>query len=297
MLLTTSLVSPALALAMQVGPNPQVIPPSDGHAELRDRPQRADMPSDMESEAQTNPISEWMSDCLDVLEQDAARAHTMAQIRRNETSGPARVIANHCLGLAATELQLWEDARTAFLASRAEIEAEEPAMRARAGTLAGIAAMATGDNTGALAILEQAGRDAVDGNAASMEAHARIASARALVALDRPDDALMALDRAQVLQPEWSEPHLLYATLLRRMERLDDAQSAIERAGALDPKDPQVGLEAGVIAVLSGREDAARRSWESVVALDPQGPLADTARDYLSQLGPAEPTQEPQQEP
>ena len=273
-----------LAFALQVGLNQATIPPSDGHAELRDRAPRTDV-----IESPDNPISLWLSDCLDTLAEDASRAHTMAQIRRNETSGSARIIANHCLGLAASELQLWEDARTAFLASRDEIEADELAMRARAGTLAGIAAMATGDNTGALAILEQAVRDARDASAGSMEAHAQIATARVLVELERPDEAMVALERAGVLQPEWSEPHLLHATLLRRLGQLDEAQVAIERAGALAPGDPQVGLEAGVIAVLAGRDAAARASWESVIALDPAGPLAETARAYLAQLETAPP--------
>ncbi len=271
--------APALLVSMQVGMNQPTIPLTDGHAELRDRGPQQGETADPET-----PVSVWLEECLDQLETDPSRAHTMAQIRRNETSGPERVIANHCLGLAATELQLWDDARTAFLASRDELEPADLSMRARSGTLAGIAAMAAGDNTGALAILEQAARDALDASSAGMEAHARIASARALVALDRPDDAVMALERAQLLQPDWSEPHLLYATLLRRMGRLEDAQNAIERAGELAPADPQIGLEAGVIAVLSGRDEAARESWQSVINLDPQGPLADSARAYIEQL-------------
>ena len=126
MLLTSSL----LAIALQVGPNPLTIPPTDGHQELRDRAPRP------EAQPQTlDPASAWLVECLDLLEQDASRAHTLAQIQRNATFGAERVLANHCLGLAASELELWDDAITAFMAARDETPAEEPRMRSRFGTM------------------------------------------------------------------------------------------------------------------------------------------------------------------
>ena len=67
------------------------------------------------------------------------------------------------------------------------------------------------------------------------------------------------------------------------------AQRQIEVAASLAPADPEVGLEAGVVAMLAGREAAARKSWESVVRTAPASKAAATAKDYLAQLGVAEP--------
>lgn len=274
--------APALLVSMQVGMNQPAIPLTDGHAELRDRsPQQGDT---AEPDA---PVSEWLEECLDQLETEPSRAHTMAQIRRNETSGPERVIANHCLGLAATELGLWEDARTAFLASRDEVGANEPVLRARAGTMAGIAALAGGDGEGALALLDTAIVDAQAGSAGSIEAYAQVEKARALVMFDRDEEALLALDRAVLLQTENPESWLLKATLERRLERLADAQASIVRAGELAPSDPLVGLEAGRIAFLDTRYDAARASWQSVADLVPDSGEGQLAREYISDLDAA----------
>ena len=262
--------------------NQPTIPLTDGHAELRDRAPQGSAVEDAD-----NPVNQWLEECLDQLESDPSRAHTMAQIRRNETSGPDRVIANHCLGLAATELGMWEDARSAFLSSRDEVGPEEPVLRARAGTMAGIAAMAGGDGEGALALLETAIVDAQAGSAGTIEAYAQVEKARALVMFERDEDALAAINRAVMLQAESAEPWLLKATLERRLKRLDEAQVSIERAGDLAPQDPLVGLEAGRIAFLDARYDAARASWQSVANLLPDGGEGDLAREYIADLDAA----------
>jgi Flp pilus assembly protein TadD len=135
-------------------------------------------------------------------------------------------------------------------------------------------------------LLTAAEADARAASSASLEAIAALDRGRALVALDRPEQALAALRDATRLAPGSGEAWLLEATLLRRLDRLDEAQGAIERAVELAPMDGEVGLEAGVIAVLSGREEAARESWESVIATQPDSLAAQTARDYLAQLPP-----------
>lgn len=276
-----------LALLLQVGPNPLAggLPDDDL---MRDRPPRPEAAQD-----ELNASSVWLDKCFDQLEQDPARAHTMAQIRRSETTGIDRVLANHCLGTASSELGLWDDARAAFIAAREETPADETRTRARFGTLAGNAALAGGDPDAALRLLTLAGTDAQDAGSAPLEALAAIDKARALVTLGRAEEALDALEAATTLAPERGEGWLLKATLLRRLERLGDAQTAIERAAALTPGDPQIGLEAGVIAVLAGREGAARQSWQSVVDLAPDSPLAAAAKDYLAQLGDAAETAPP----
>lgn len=277
------LIHSLLLAALQVGPNSSAIPLPDGHDELRERPPRES--DGFEGSAE----SEWLAQCLALVAEDPARAHTLAQLRRNESAGAERVLANHCLGLAATELALWEDAIAAFSAARDDTPANELRVRARFGAMAGNAAMASGDAIRAEDLLRRAQEDAVNAASAPMQAIAANDLARALVAQNRTDEALAQLEIAVSLQPDASESWLLKATLLRRLDRLDEAQAAIERAGALAQIDPAVGLEAGVIAVLAGREDAARASWESVIELQPDGPVADIARDYLAQLGPSQP--------
>lgn len=281
-----------LALALQVGPNPLggAMPNDDL---VRDRPPRADAaappPSaaDVAAEAPLNATSAWLQGCLSQLEEDPARAHAMAQIRRAETTGTDRVLANHCLGTAASELGLWDDARTAFAAARAETPAAESRTRARFGALAGNAALAGGDAAGAERLLIEAEADARAARASLLEAIAATDRARALVTLGRTDQALAALDNATTLVPDRAEGWLLKATLLRRLERLPEAQTAIERAATLAPSNSAVGLEAGVIAVLGGRDAAARASWQSVIDLAPGTPEAATATGYLAQLAPA----------
>lgn len=269
-----------LALLMQVGPNP-LGGAMQGDDLVRDRPSpRGVVVED------TPAASAWLQSCLDQLEEDPARAHAMAQIRRSETSGTERVLANHCLGTAAAQLGMWDDARAAFAAARGETPENETRARARFAALAGNAALASGDAEGAEGLLRLAEADARAAAAAPLEAIAATDRARALVALRRADEALAALETATARAPERAEGWLLKATLLRRLDRLGEAQVAIERAAALSGRDPEIGLEAGVIAALGGRDAAARASWQSVIDLAPESPIAATARDYLAQLGP-----------
>ena len=269
------------ALLLQVGPNP-VAPPPGAEEDILNRPPRPET-----SEEFSNPTSKWLAECLDLIEEDAARAHTKAQIRRNETSGAERVIANHCLGLASTELGLWSDAETAFFDAREETPSEEARTRSRFAAMAGNAALAGGDAERAVTLLSTAQEDARIAASATLEAIAASDMARALVALERPQEALLALANVTRLEPDKAEGWLLTATLFRRMERLDDAQEAIERAASLAPVDGQIGLEAGVIAVLDGRNDAARQSWQSVIDTQPDSLAAQTAKEYLAQIGSA----------
>ncbi|AWW73340.1 hypothetical protein CD351_02740 [Erythrobacter sp. KY5] len=286
-----ALLPSLLVLALQVGPNPNAGALPGVPDELLNRPPRPG-----EESAAQSPESAWLAACLEQVTVDPARAHTLAQLRRNETTSTNRILANHCLGLAATELSLWNDAITAFKAARDETPDEEMSARARFGTMAGNAALASGDIGGARAILEAAKRDAQISASAELQSIAATDLARTLVELGESDAALAELETAITLSPDRAEGWLLKATLLRRLERLDEAQLAIERAGQIAPTDPQIGLEAGVIAVLAGRDEAARASWQSVIDIAPGDPAALSAQDYLSQLGPP-PTATSPQEP
>ena len=285
-----------LALLLQVGPDPMSggMPNDDL---VRDRPPRENLTRGEVTEQEIlDPTSAWLQACLNQLDTDPARAHTMAQLRRSETTGAERVLANHCLGTAASALGLWEDARSAFLAAHDETPGNEPRARARFALLAGNAMLAGGDAAGALAQLTQAEADARTAGSAPLEALAALDRARALVSLGRGEEGLAALDTATTLAPAKAEGWLLKATLLRRLDRLDEAQVAIEAAAKLAPTNPEIGLEAGVIAVLAGRDAAARQSWQSVIALQPESLAAATAKDYLAQLDPA-PEPEEQEPP
>lgn len=279
-----------LALLLQVGPNP-LAGGMAGDDLVRDRPARPVNPM-----VEVNASSAWLESCLAQLDEDPARAHSTAQIRRSETKGTDRVLANHCLGMASSQLGLWVDAREAFIAARDETPADETRTRARFGALAGNAALAGGDGESALGLLSRAEADARAAGSAPLAAVAATDRARALVALRQEAEALAALEAATTLAPELSEGWVLKATLLRRLDRLDEAQTAIERAASLAPANPDIGLEAGVIAILDSRDDAARASWLSVIDLAPESPAAATARGYLAQLAPTGDTASPQEE-
>ena len=279
-----SLLSILVPLALlQV--NPANAMPLGVPEELRNRPPRPVDPNDPSQIK--DPNARWLAGCLQQLENDASRAHTQAQIKLTTALGAERVVANHCLGLAATELGLWTDAESAFTAARDGTPEDEVRARARFGAMAGNAALAGGNLIGALPLLETAQADAQSAASAPLQVIAAMDLARAMVALGRGEDALTPLEAATTLAPQESEGWLLKATLLRRLDRLGDAQAAIEQASALSPQDAAIGLEAGVIASLGGREDAARTSWQSVVDIQPDSLAAETARGYLAQIGPA----------
>ncbi len=280
-------MSSVIALALQVGPNPQAGGFPGIPEELLDRPPRPG-----EDQLISSPESQWLAECLGFLPEEAARAHTLAQLKRNESSGAQRVLANHCLGLAATELGRWEEASSAFLAAFDETPEDERRARARFALMAGNAMLAGGDANGANLNFRLARIEADLAASATLQAMATTDLARSLVASNMPEQALSELEEATRIDPNNAEAWLLRATLLRRLDRLDEAQTAIERAGALAPMEVQIGLEAGVIAVLSGRDEAARQSWQSVIDIQPDSLAAQTARDYLDQLGP-EPEEAP----
>lgn len=271
-----------LPLMLQAGLDPTRGGVPDYSADIQDRP-----PRELSIIDAPQPTS-WLAQCLDQLEDEPTRAHVQAQIRRDTTNGQDRVLANHCLGLASTELGRWEEARAAFTAARQETPAEETRLRARFGAMAGNAALVTGDLPGALVLLDAARTDALAAQAGGMQGLIALDRALVLAGLEQLDAAEAALAEARMFQPDDAETRLLSATLLRRMGKLADAQEQVEEAARLDPTAPAIGLEAGVIAILDGREEAARSSWQSVIDLSPGTEFATSAQSYLDQLGPTE---------
>lgn len=271
-----------LPLALQAGPNPATGAIPDYSAEVQDRP-----PRELSEPVGQRIEQTWLEECFELAESDPARAHVKAQLQRDSTQGADRILANHCLGIAATNLGRWGEAQLAFLTARNESPAEDLAFRARLGAMAGNAALPAGDVQTALSLFEQAEADARASASADLVALVEVDKARALVGLNRLDEAEALLRDAAKLRPKDAEPPLLLATLLRRLNRLDEAQGVIAEAAELDPSNPSIGLEAGVIAALSGRDDSARLSWQSVIDAAPGSDEAEVAQIYLDELGPA----------
>lgn len=239
------------------------------------------------SEAVAQPQTDLLKDCLHLA---MTRPSDAIEVAKNwlisAKSMKDRAGAKQCHALALTRIEGWAEAAALFLSAREDTPTNEADERARLGALGGNAYLAAGDPAAALAALDLALADTQTGLDARQRGGIQIDRARALVALDRPDEAADALADARISAPNNHQAWLLSATLSRRQGKLPEAQAQIERAAELFPVDPEIGLEAGVIAMLAGREDAARKSWESAIRAGPGTPAAKTAQGYLDQLGP-----------
>lgn len=270
------MLSLLLPILMQVGPGPSVGPSPIEQLDMNNRPART----------RTNPDApertpSALETCLDTARTAPEKAHAISVEWIKRTTGEQRAAGEHCLGVAAGNMGEWDAARAAFIAARAD--AEDSAFRTRMSALAGSAALASGDATGALALLDAAkSEDPID---PAVQGAIALDRASALVALDRPGDATSALAEARAAMPGDPQAWLLSATLARRTGDLSTAQTQIEKAASLDPRDPAIGLEAGVIAMLAGHSEAARKSWQSVLETAPGSELAQTAKGYLAQIG------------
>lgn len=223
--------------------------------------------------------------CLSTAAQDPDAALDTANAWLREARGSQQAEPRMCLGWAYSTQQRWDDATRDFLAGRDIAATSDHLLRARLGAMAGNSVLAAGAADRALPLLDIAHTDAKVVEDTHLAGDIAIDRARALVALKRDGDAVIALSEARTASPDNAYGWLLSATLSRRLNQLPLAQSQIETAAQLTPGDPETGLEAGVIAVLSGRATAAAKSWQSVIAAAPNSPSADTARTYLAQLG------------
>jgi len=223
--------------------------------------------------------------CRQEARSDPATAMVTASRWLAEATGPGRSAPQQCLGFAYTSLLRWDAAESAFLAARDALLPNEHAGRARLAAMAGNAALAGGRNEAALTAFDLARQDAQAADAPALAGSVEADRARALVALDRAEEAVEALARARADAPQDASVWLLSATLSRRQERLEEALGQIRTAAALAPDDPAIGLEAGLIAALSGQDEAAETSWRAVLAGSPGSPEAAVAQDYLAQLG------------
>lgn len=271
-------MSLVLAILLQVGPHAQTSPASPFPPEMLER-----TPRQVEAPPQPDlPIK--LRECLNAVTANPADGLTRADQWVATATAPDKPLALRCRGSALVALERWDDAETAFLAARDATPAANHEPRARLSAMGGNAALAKGANEQALRNFDAARADAVAAGNEQLTGDIQTDRSRALVALGREDEAVMALDEARSLVPQNAEAWLLSATLSRRQGNLAEAQSQIEQALGRSPIDPEIGLEAGVIAVLSGRDGAARLSWKSVVRIAPGTPAAEAATAYLAQL-------------
>jgi tetratricopeptide (TPR) repeat protein len=267
----------ALLLFAQVGPNPT---PLDLPTGLENRPRPSRPVPAATPQAPSTPLTE----CLEALKLDPPGAAAMAEDWADKAKAGELAQAQFCLGSARAALDNWEAAEAAFIAGRDAATGEQIRLRAQLGAMAGTAALIQDGPERALTLLDAAHADALAVGDTRLAGDIAVDRSRALVALERGDQAAEALAEARTASSDNGDAWLLSATLARRQDKLDEAQGWIEKAAALAPRDPLVGLEAGVIAVLAGRDEAARRSWQSVIAAAPDSEAARTAQDYLDQL-------------
>ncbi|MET0589296.1 MAG: hypothetical protein ABWZ75_12320 [Novosphingobium sp.] len=271
-----------LALLMQIGPNPNpsVNPTSPFPPEMLNRRPRP-------APVQTPPEPQMPSllrACLNAVDSDPAAGLARSGQWLESAKGTDRSLALRCRGSALAAMGNWDDAGATFLSARDALPNEDGAGRARLAAMAGNASLAKGASNLALGDFDKARADALAAGDKQLAGDIQVDRSRALVAMNREDEAAMALDEARSASPQNAEAWLLSATLYRRKGNMIEAQAKIEQAALLAPSDPEIGLEAGVIAMLSGREDAARRSWQSVQTIAPGTPAAETATGYLAQL-------------
>lgn len=275
-------ISALLLTMLQVGPAPIMPPASPIPDELYEQ-RRMNRAKPVQPEAEATDTA--LTECLSQAEADPEGVRRAASAWFNRANLAQKPAAAQCLGQALVQLGLWEDAENAFLTGRDSTLPAAQLTRAQLGAMAGNAALAADNPAGALAILERAQGDADAAGNDVLKGEVALDRARALVALQRTQDAGNALTMARLAVPDNAQAWLLSATLSRRNGDLANAQQQIETAARLAPTDAEIGLEAGVIAVLSGRDDAARKSWNSVLELAPDTPFAETAKNYLTQLG------------
>ena len=229
------------------------------------------------------------TECLDLARKDAPSAVTEASLWTQQNGG---YLALACHGFAlATDFKFDLAAPILTEAAKGAEEKRDP-RAARFWAQAGNAALANDKPADGLSALDRALAVAA---ANTEKADIEVDRARALVALNRSDEAATALASARTLGPENGTAWLLSATLARRVNKLPDALTYIQPAAALLPREPAVALEAGNIAIAAGDEAAARKQWEQVIAIAPLSRQANTAQAQLAALGPSStPASEPQ---
>lgn len=221
-------------------------------------------------------------ECLTLARTDPPSAVMEADMWAQQDGG---FLAKACHGLALGNDFRFAEAAPVFVEAAKGADARQDSRAARFYAQAGNAYIAADMPTEALGALDIALKSAAPTK--SERADIEIDRARTLVALNRQDEAVIALGNARQLSPENPASWLLSATLARRMNKLPDALGYIQTAATLSPRDAAVALEAGNIAIAAGDDNAARKQWEQVIKIAPDSRQATTAQTQLATLGAA----------
>ncbi len=109
-----------------------------------------------------------------------------------------------------------------------------------------------------------------------------VAQAKRLIAERRYQDAVRALRRALVSQPEHLEARLLLGTALLALERYDEVRAEMLALSRKAPKEPRAQRVLGEAYLRSGKVEKAVEALRRALALDPDdGP----ARELLAEAG------------
>jgi tetratricopeptide (TPR) repeat protein len=221
------------------------------------------------------------TECLDLARKDAPSAVTEASLWAQQGGG---YLARACQGFAYASDFKFDLAVPMLTESAKGAEEKKDPRAARFWAQAGNAAIADDKPTDALTALDNA---LIVAAANTEKADIEVDRARALVALNRSDEAVTALASARQLGPENGTAWLLSATLARRLNKLSDALTYIQTAASLLTRDPAVALEAGNIAIEAGDEANARKQWEQTIAIAPASRQANSAQAQLAALSPS----------
>lgn len=226
-------------------------------------------------------IAARLSECLAKANIKAEDGIADAQ---NWASQGGGAYAAQCRGFALGRAERWAEATSAF-ESGAAASGIDLVTRARLFAQAGNAALIGGESARALRNLDAALAQTLPRTLSTGEIH--LDRARARVATGDNRGARADLDQAVVLAQADPLSWLLSATLARRMNDLPLARLHIEEAAKRAINDAGIALEQGVIYALSGdRDPAAQASFKRAQELAaPGSDVAKQAADYLEQLG------------
>lgn len=188
--------------------------------------------------------------------------------------------ASQCIGLAYVELGEWPRAATTFEQAAQEAERDKQARAVDFWVQAGNAWLAGGEMPRAIQALD-AGLKSPH-LTPELRGEARLDRARALVALNRVDEARVDLNQALELVPADPMVWYLSAELARRQNDLARARADIDRARQLVRDDPDVLLLAGTIAGQAGDMAEAERLYRQVAERAPDTPAGRAARESLA---------------
>ena len=199
--------------------------------------QAAAQPSAEASVGGTAPmiVKSRIATCVDEAQSDPEGAIASASTWLGEVSGPAQSLPRQCMGYAYLSQLRWSRAEIAFLAARAALPETQADARSRLAAMAGNAALADSNFAFALRDFELAQADATNSNDVQLSGEIATDRARALVGLERLDDAAEALAGARESAPQFAPAWLLSATLARRTEAFDQARNWIATAASLTP--------------------------------------------------------------